>query len=76
MPIYEYQCQDCRQEFEYLVFGGEEPDKCPSCQSEKVCRLMSACGFLSKGAGGETVSSSAGSSCGGCAATSCAGCGQ
>lgn len=76
MPIYEYQCQDCCEEFEYLVFGGEEPSQCPACSSEKVCRLMSACGFLSKGAGGETVSASAGSSCGGCSASSCAGCGH
>ncbi len=73
MPIYEYHCEKCSNEFECLVFGGEEPD-CPACNSDQVRRLMSACGFVSKGSGGETVSSTAGSSCGGCAATSCAGC--
>jgi hypothetical protein len=36
---------------------------------------MSACGFLSKGSDGQTISSPS-SSCGGCKATSCAGCGQ
>jgi hypothetical protein len=36
---------------------------------------MSACGFLSKGSDGQTISSSS-SSCGGCKAPSCAGCGQ
>ncbi len=75
MPIYEYRCNKCDQRFEYLIIGKDEPDACPSCRSKKVSRLMSACGFISKGKGGETVSKSAGSSCTGCAATSCAGCG-
>ena len=76
MPIYEYQCKDCGLNFEHLVLGGSEPDQCSACQSSKVCRLMSTCGFVSKGSGGETVSASASSSsCGGCTASSCAGCG-
>lgn len=77
MPIYEYCCKDCKNEFEYLVFGSELPI-CPECESNKVARLMSACGFLSKGSSGETISSSAtaASSCGSCSATSCAGCGS
>ncbi len=75
MPIYEYQCKACNTCFEFLVLGNKEPDCCPSCRSKKVSRLMSACGFVSKGKGGETVSKSAGSSCTGCSATSCAGCG-
>jgi putative FmdB family regulatory protein len=78
MPIYEYRCEECNKDFEYLVFRNQEPDACPSCRSQKVSRLMSACGFVCKGGGGETVSSSAsvGSSCGGCSASSCAGCGH
>ena len=76
MPIYEYHCSSCECDFEYLVIGKTKPD-CPDCQSKKVKKLMSACGFVSKGAGGETVSQSAGSSaCSGCAGTSCAGCGH
>ncbi len=74
MPIYEYHCNRCSHDFEYLVLGGDEPGECPQCGAADVCRLMSTCGFVSKGAGGETVSSSAGSSCSGCSATSCAGC--
>jgi hypothetical protein len=58
-----------------LVFGKERPD-CPTCNSTRVCRLMSPCGFISKGGSGQTVAKSAGSSCGGCAAASCAGCGH
>lgn len=74
MPIYEYQCRKCGKEFECLVFGSEKP-ACPDCESPEVGRLMSRCGFVSKSAGGQTVSSSA-SSCGGCSASSCAGCGH
>ncbi len=74
MPIYEYHCDKCDDDFEYLVFGSELPE-CPTCANKDVAKLMSACGFLSKGSGGETVSSSASaSSCGGCSATSCASC--
>ena len=78
MPIYEYHCNDCGHDFEYLVFGNKQPDECPSCKSSKVNKLMSRCGFLSKGSGGETVKASASdsSSCGGCTAASCAGCGH
>lgn len=74
MPIYEYHCNECGKDFEYLVIGKPRPT-CTSCESRKVKKLISSCGFVSKGSGGETVSQSAGaSSCGGCAASSCAGC--
>ncbi|MDO9567496.1 MAG: zinc ribbon domain-containing protein [Candidatus Desulfaltia sp.] len=76
MPIYEYHCNDCDKNFELLVFGKEKPI-CPSCKNKKVVRLMSACGFMSKGSSGETVrASAADSSCGGCSATSCSTCGH
>jgi putative FmdB family regulatory protein len=74
MPIYEYCCEQCDKRFEALI-RRDEKAACPDCGTEEVRRLLSACGFVSKGAGGETVSSSAGSACGGCAASSCSGCG-
>ncbi len=77
MPIYEYHCEKCGHDFEYLVFGGDEATSCPECEAGGVKRLLSACGFVSKGKGGETVSASAGAaSCTGCAATSCGTCGH
>ena len=47
MPIYEYQCQDCGNCFEYLVIGKPDPE-CSDCHSKKVSRQMSTCGFFSK----------------------------
>ncbi|QTA92679.1 FmdB family zinc ribbon protein [Desulfonema magnum] len=76
MPIYEYHCDKCNHNFECLVLGSDQPE-CPSCNSKEVNKLISACGFITKGTGGETVSrSAANSSCSGCTATSCSGCGH
>ena len=76
MPIYEYHCNKCGEDFECLIMGKSEPE-CTACNSRKVVRLMSACGFISKGSGGTTLKTAAGASaCGGCKATSCAGCGH
>ena len=76
MPIFEYHCKKCGHQFEKLVIGQECP-ACPECESADVCKLMSTCGFVSKGEGGQTVRASSSSpSCGGCTASSCAGCGQ
>ncbi|MDY0131205.1 MAG: zinc ribbon domain-containing protein [Desulforegulaceae bacterium] len=80
MPIYEYHCKKCDTDFEALVMSGETPE-CPKCGTTEVTRLMSACGFVSKGAsfGGEapTTKSSAGSNpCNTCPATNCSSCGM
>ena len=40
MPIYEYTCRSCGQEFEELVRGDEEPP-CPACGQRRVERQMS-----------------------------------
>jgi len=74
MPIYEYHCESCGADFECLVFGREKP-ACKGCRSKNVRKRMSACGFVSKGGGGQTVKKAAGTSaCGSCHAGSCAGC--
>jgi putative FmdB family regulatory protein len=41
MPIYEYQCLKCQQEFEELVFGSSPEIQCPACQATEVKRLLS-----------------------------------
>ncbi len=42
MPIYEYICADCENEFEELVFSRDETPPCPKCGSKNVTKLMSA----------------------------------
>lgn len=71
MPIYEYKCDTCQDDFEKLVFGKDEV-VCPKCGGQ-VERLMSACSF--KSAAGDFRTSGTGkSNCSGCASTSCATC--
>lgn len=58
MPIFEYQCQDCGEIFECLVFQGEEDEKieCKKCKSTNVKKLLSTGSFrpngIPKGKGG------------------------
>lgn len=44
MPIYEYKCEACGNEFEKLVFGSKEVE-CPSCSSSEVKRKLSVFGM-------------------------------
>ena len=43
MPIYEYECQECGERFEYFHwFGGDKNlVKCPKCSAEKPKRIKS-----------------------------------
>jgi putative FmdB family regulatory protein len=43
MPIYEYQCKGCGNEFSRLQFIGADADgvRCPKCKSPEVERQMS-----------------------------------
>jgi putative FmdB family regulatory protein len=40
MPIYDYQCRSCGEEFELLVLKGTVAE-CPSCQSQDLEQLLS-----------------------------------
>lgn len=40
MPIYEYTCGKCRQEFEWLV-RSEEDVECPHCGSQQLTKQFS-----------------------------------
>jgi len=72
MPIYEYRCNQCQNEFEKLVLNTSEKIVCSQCKSKKVHRMMSAFAFSSSG----KFKSTASSSCGGCVSTGCSTCGK
>ena len=60
MPLFEYQCAACGEEFEELVSGKNEKVTCPECKSDNVSRKLSV--FASSGsAGGGTCSAPSGS---------------
>jgi len=41
MPIYEFECQNCSNEFEFIVINQEEVVSCLYCGSTNVKRLIS-----------------------------------
>ena len=44
MPIYEYKCCACGNQFEYLVLPATPDPACPSCQSRELEQLLSLFG--------------------------------
>ena len=51
MPIYEYRCQECGQEFEVIQKFSDEPlSQCKSCNGS-VSKLISQTSFRLKGSG-------------------------
>ncbi|PIE36066.1 FmdB family transcriptional regulator [candidate division KSB3 bacterium] len=73
MPIFEYTCVQCGNEFEKLITNRSVPVDCPACQGHDVKKKFSVFGMKS---GGNFVSSSGSSSCGSCTSHSCASCQQ
>lgn len=63
MPLYEFHCNDCQDQFEELVRSSSAIDevKCPACGSQHVRRKVSM--FASKVVGGGGVASAAAASC-------------
>ncbi|HDH50692.1 MAG TPA: zinc ribbon domain-containing protein [Nitrospirae bacterium] len=69
MPIFEYTCQDCKNEFEKLVSGTNPEVSCPKCSSKNTKKKFSVFGM---GGGGEKQTSSSG--CTSCSTSSCSTC--
>ncbi len=75
MPIYEYICKNCDNNFEKIILNKEQEILCPKCGSNNIVKKYSVFGFKSKTESGSSkFVSSKGSSCTGCAASSCAAC--
>jgi len=50
MPIYEYQCETCGNDFEKLIFNSEDESiDCPKCGEKKVKRLLSTTRIIGGG---------------------------
>lgn len=73
MPIYEFHCSGCGENFEELVMGQASTINCPKCKGSEIRKLMSAFAFK---AGENFVSSAAGSGCGSCSTHNCGTCGS
>lgn len=71
MPIYEYTCRKCGNEFEVIVFGDDVPE-CPECGDKNPQKNMSSFGF-STGARFRS-SGRSGGSCAGCSSPNCSSC--
>jgi len=79
MPIYEYECASCGNEFEYLIRNGQETPKCPSCASEETTKRLSVPAAARSGAGdGASLPMADGPGPGGCDLPGCGpgGCGM
>lgn len=63
MPIFEYVCQECRHEFEALVFGRDKA-RCPKCESKKLSPQLSVFAVSAKSGGSSGPKPGACGSCG------------
>lgn len=64
MPIYEYRCRGCGEDFEKYVPGASTKVACPSCAGGDVMRKLSVFGLRSDSPVASTVSGGGGC-CGG-----------
>jgi putative FmdB family regulatory protein len=69
MPIYEYRCRGCGQDFEKYVPGASTKVACPSCAGGDIMRKLSVFG-LGAGSNPSPVASSM-SGGGGCCGGGC-----
>ncbi len=74
MPIYEYVCNSCGEEFEQLVFSSDKVIKCRKCGSEDTVKKMSMFAMKSAGTFRGTGKKAASGGCAGCTSTNCSSC--
>jgi putative FmdB family regulatory protein len=41
MPVFEYRCRRCGEEFELFLLGASERPRCPACGSEDLQKKVS-----------------------------------
>src|SRR2546430_17186644 len=65
MPIYEYRCRGCGDDFEKYVHGPSAKVACPTCQSGDITRKLSVFGLKSDGNFMPSPTGGGGGRCGG-----------
>jgi len=82
MPIYEFECEKCKKQFEVVTLSLSEKPKaaCPACKSKKTRKMISR---VSKGKYSGNFSGTsaptgapASSACASCTSTNCSSCGH
>lgn len=82
MPIYEFQCDKCKKQFEVVTLSMNEKPKasCPKCKSKKASKIVSKVGkgkYSGMRSGGSTSTSApASSGCSSCSSSNCSSCGH
>jgi len=75
MPIYEFKCEDCGENFEVLSTYDELAKvTCPKCKSKHLKKLISHLGFIKhsdQSFSSSSTSSESSSSCPSCSGGSC-----
>ena len=69
MPIYEYRCNQCGEDFEKLVYGSTTV-ACPKCSSQDIKKKLSAFGM----SGVEKPFAGSSSGCTSCSKGTCTSC--
>jgi len=65
MPIYEYQCRGCDEDFEKYLPAPSTAVACPACGSDGVTRKLSVFGLKSSGEFASSMAPQGGGCCGG-----------
>jgi putative FmdB family regulatory protein len=70
MPIYEYVCDECQEQFEKIVLNKQQEIDCPKCGSKKATLQLSVFASAVGGNGPKSTPSSSGGG-GGCCGGGC-----
>jgi len=71
MPVFEFECLACGENFDELVRSSSQEVVCSKCSSKKIRKKMSVFGFSG---GGKIKTSSSGHSCSSCSGGNCGSC--
>lgn len=74
MPTYDFQCKDCKHQFEALANLNQTDIKCLQCGSTQTNKLLSAPAIILKGEGFYKTDSNKKSTSSACQSSNCSSC--